>query len=358
MTVKYTKVNEQKLRAFSTKVLEKAGVPADDAAIAARLMVNTDLRGIASHGVAHLGPFYVKRIKEGFINLKPEIKTWSGAPSTAVMDGDQGFGFVVGYRAMQDAMARANATGIGAVTVRNTTHYGACSAYSLLPVKENMIGFSCTTGGRRAGAPGAVGPVIGMNAMSFAAPSGTEFPFCLDMATAVVAHGKVEIALRTGQLMPKGWAIDPEGKPITNPKEVASKGGSIVLLGETPELGIYKGFGLNIMVDILCSTLAGSLCLPELFSQPNSTGGCTHFCAAIKIAGFMPPEEFKKGMDRMIGVYHGLPKAKGVTRITIPGELEWELEKERRREGIPLDEEVIQSLKDLSKEYKVDYDLE
>ena len=357
MAVKYSKVNEQKLLAFSTKVLEKAGLPSEDAYIASRLMVNTDLRGIASHGVAHLGPFYVKRIKDGFINLKPDIKTWSGAPATAVMDGDRALGFVVGYHAMQDAITRANVTGIGAVTVRNTTHFGACSAYSLLAIKENMIGFSCTTGGRRAGAPGSVGPVIGMNAMSFAAPSGTEFPFCLDMATTMVAHGKVEIALRTGQALPKGWAIDTEGKPITNPKEVATKGGSMVLLGGTQELGIYKGFGLNIMVDVLCSTLAASLCLPELFSQPNSTGACTHFCAAIKIAGFIPPEEFKKGMDRMIAVYHGLPKAKGVTNITIPGELEWALEKERRKNGIPLDEEVMKSLKDLADEFKVDFDL-
>ena len=357
MTVKYTKVNEQKLVEFSTKVLKKAGIASDDAAIAARLMVNTDLRGIASHGVAHLGPFYVKRIKDGFINLKPDIKTWSGAPATAVMDGDRGLGFAVGYKAMKEAIARAKVTGIGAVTVRNTTHYGACSAYSLLAIKENMIGFSCTTGGRRAGAPGSVGPVIGMNAMSFAAPSGTEFPFCLDMATTMVAHGKVEIALRTGQALPKGWAIDTEGKPITNPKEVATKGGSMVLLGGTQELGIYKGFGLNIMVDVLCSTLAASLCLPELFSQPNNTGGCTHFCAAIKIAGFIPPKEFKKGMDRMIAVYHGLPKAKGVTNITIPGELEWALEKERRKNGIPLDEEVMKSLKDLADEFKVDFDL-
>ena len=357
MTVKYTKVNEQKLLTFSTKVLEKAGVPTDDAAITARLLVNTDLRGIASHGVAHLGPFYVKRIKDGFIKLKPDIKTWSGAPATAVMDGDQGLGFVVGYRAMQDAMARAKVTGIGAVTVRNTTHYGACSAYSLLAIKENMIGFSCTTGGLRAGVPGSVGPVIGMNAMSFAAPSGAEFPFCLDMATTVVAAGKVEIARGQDSLFQKAGQLTPKGNRLLTPKKYATKGGSILLLGGTPELGIYKGFGLNIMVDVLSSILAASVCLPEILSQPNSAGGCTHFCCAIKISGFLPPEEFKKGMDRMIEVYHGLPKAKGVTNITIPGELEWALEKERRKNGIPLDEEVIQSLKDLSNEFKVDYDL-
>ena len=131
----------------------------------------------------------------------------------------------------------------------------------------------------------------------------------------------------------------------------------MVLLGGTPELGIYKGFGLNIMVDIMSSILAGSVCLPELRSQPGNNSGCTHFCSAMKISGFLPPEEFKKGMDRMIEVYHGLPKAKGVTNITIPGELEWALEQERRKNGIPLDAEVIQSLKDLATEYKVDYDL-
>ena len=221
-------------------------------------MVNTDLRGIASHGVAHLGPAYIQGIKKGLVNSKPVIKIWSGAPATAVIDGDRGLGFVVGHRAMKEAMARAKLTGMGAVTVRNTTHFGACSAYSLLAVKENMIGFACTTGGRMAAAPGATGPVIGMNAMSFAAPSGKEFPFCLDMATTIAAHGKVEVALRTGQSLPKGWTIDPEGNPITDPKEDATKKGLWCCLGSTPELGIYKGFGLNIMVDILSSILAGS----------------------------------------------------------------------------------------------------
>ena len=357
MSAKYTLVEPQKLVYFSTKILEKVGIPSEDAVVTARLLVNTDLRGISSHGVAHLGPFYVARIKAGQINIRPEIKLWSGAPSNAVIDGDRGIGFVVGFRAMKEAMARANATGIGAVTVRNTTHYGACSAYSLLAVKEGMIGFSCTTGGRGAAAPGASGGVIGINAMSFAAPSGKEFPFCLDMSTTVVAHGKVEVASRTGQMLPIGWMIDPEGNPIIDPKEDSTSRGAMALLGGSPELGIYKGFGLNIMVDIMSSILASSVCLPELSRRSNIVGSCTNFFSAIKISGFLPLEEFRKGMDNMIEVYHNLPKAKGVKNITIPGELEWAMEQERGRNGIPLDEEVIQSLKDLSKEFKVDYDL-
>ena len=357
MTVKYTNVNPQKLIEFSTNILKKAGLPPEDAAVTANLLVNTDLRGIASHGVAHLGPLYVKGIKEGLINPKPDIKIYSGAPATAVMDGDRGLGFVVGNRGMQEAISRAKITGIGCVAVRNTTHFGACSAYSLLAIKNNMIGFSCTTGGRYAAAPGASGRVIGMNAMSFAAPSGKAFPFCLDMSTTMAAHGKVEVALRTGKMLPKGWTIDPEGNPITDPKEEASQNGAMVLLGGTPELGIYKGFGLNIMVDILSSILAASACLPEIRSQTSRKSECTHFFCAINISGFQPLGEFDERMDHMIEVYHSLPRAKGVTNITLPGELEWKLSEKRRKTGIPLDEEVIQSLKDLSTEFKLGYSL-
>jgi LDH2 family malate/lactate/ureidoglycolate dehydrogenase len=145
MPVKYTTVNPQKLVEFSTSVLEKAGISQEEAIVTANLLVNTDLRGIASHGVAHLGPAYVQGIKKGLVNSKPVIKIWSGAPATAVIDGDRGLGFVIGNQAMKEAMARAKFTGMGAVTVRNKTHFGACSAYSLLAVKENMVGFGCTT---------------------------------------------------------------------------------------------------------------------------------------------------------------------------------------------------------------------
>jgi LDH2 family malate/lactate/ureidoglycolate dehydrogenase len=145
MAVKQTIVEAQKLIRFSTEVLEKVGLSTDDAAVTANLLVNTDLRGIASHGVAHLGPLYVKGIKEGLINPKPDIKIYSGAPATAVMDGDRGLGFVVGNRGMQEAISRAKITGIGCVAVRNTTHFGACSAYSLLAVQNNMVGFASTT---------------------------------------------------------------------------------------------------------------------------------------------------------------------------------------------------------------------
>ncbi len=357
MAVGYTTVNPDKLVAFSTKVLKKMGVPAADAAVTTRLLVDTDFRGIESHGIAHLAPFYIKRMKDGLINPKPDIKTWSDSPSTAVMDGDNGLGFVVGHRAMQEAIIRARTVGAGFVSVRNSTHYGACSAYSLLAARENMLGFSCTTGGRGAVAPGGSGREIGINAMSVAIPSGKDFPFCLDMSTTIVAHGKIEIAQRLKKNVPAGWQVDPDGFPIINPQEELERKGAMVVLGQTTEMGAYKGFGLNVMIDIIASMFSSSPSICELGGMPNAQGKCTHFCGAIKISGFLPMEDFARNMEHMYQVYHNLPKAKGVQKITLAGEPEWAIEQDRRKNGIPLDDEVIASLKGLSKEFGVPYDL-
>jgi LDH2 family malate/lactate/ureidoglycolate dehydrogenase len=357
MAVGYTRVNPDKLFNFSNKVLEKMGVPAEEAAITSRLLVDTDFRGIESHGIAHLGPFYIKRMKDGLINPKPNIKTWSDSASNAVMDGDNGLGFVCGYRAMQEAITRARLVGAGFVSVRNTTHYGACSAYSLLAAKENMVGFSCTTGGRGAVAPGGSGREIGINAMSIAVPSGNNFPFCLDMSTTIVAHGKIEIAQRLKKNVPAGWQVDPDGFPIINPQEELERRGAMALLGSTPEMGVYKGFGLNVMIEILSSILSDSPTIVEIGGQPKSQGKCTHFCGAIKISGFLPMGDFARGMENMYKVYHNVPKAKGVERITLAGEPEWEIEQDRRKNGIPLDDEVIGGLKGLSNEFNIPYDL-
>ncbi len=356
MAVGYTRVNPDKLVAFSTKVLEKMGVPHEDAAVTSRLLVDTDFRGIESHGIAHLAPFYIKRMKEGLINPKPTINTWSEAAATAYMDGDNGLGFVVGYRAMQEAINRARVVGAGFVSVRNTTHYGACSAYSLLAAKENMIGFSCTTGGRGAVAPGGSGREIGINAMSFAAP-GKEYPFCLDMSTTIVAHGKIEIAQRLKKNVPAGWQVDPDGFPVTNPQEELERKGAMVLLGQTPEMGVYKGFGLNVMIEVLSSILSNSPTIVEIGGQPKSQGKCTAFFGAIKVGGFLPVEDYMRGMENMFNVYHNVPKMKGVEKITLAGEPEWAIEQDRRKNGVPLDDEVIAGLKGLSKEFGIPYDL-
>jgi L-2-hydroxycarboxylate dehydrogenase (NAD+) len=350
-------VDPGKLIRFSAKILQKAGVPEEDAERTARMLVATDLRGIDSHGVAHLGSLYIKRIKEGLINPKPHITMVSRAGATAVMDGDRGLGFVVGYHAMTEALKRARETGAGFVSVRNSTHCGAASTYAMLALPQNMIGIALTTGGRAMVVPGSVGRGAGINVISVAVPTRGDVPFVLDMATTVVAASKFEVALRSGQeTVPEGWAVDKTGKPLTDPKRYAAEGALPPLGGLLQETGTYKGFGLSVLVDILCSILGGSISISELLTQPDTALRANHFFGALKIDGFMPTDDFAKAMAGMVKVYHGLPKATGVERITLAGEIEHEIEMQRRR-GIPLDQQVIASLRELAKEFGVEYDL-
>ncbi len=357
MTTESGIFDAEKLINFAARSLQKMGVPEDDARITAKILVGTDLRGISSHGVAHLAPFYIRRIKEGYINVKPDIKVFSQATSTAIMDGDRGLGFVVGHRAMMEAIHRAETTGTGFVSVRNSTHFGAGAMYAMMALSYDMIGIALTTGGKSMVAPGGSGRGVCINVLSIAVQAMEEAPFVLDMATSVVAAGKLEIALRTGQSIPEGWAVDMEGRPITDPKKYYDAKGALLPLGGTPQMGSYKGFGLAVAVDILCSILSGSVASPQMVDEPNSVGRCNHFFGALRIDGFMRSVEFKKAMDGMIKMYRDLPKAVGVDRIYLAGEIEHELENQRRSHGIPLDSVVVASLQELAKELDIEYDL-
>jgi L-2-hydroxycarboxylate dehydrogenase (NAD+) len=344
-------VNAEKLTAFARQAFEKLGVPSEDALITARALVAADLRGIDSHGVAHLGPLYIKRIKDGAVNVKPQIKIISHAASTAVMDGDRGLGFVIGYKAMEEAIRRAESVGSGFVSVRNSTHYGAGAYYAMMALKQDMIGISLTQGGKGVVAPGSRGRGLGLNVISVAVPAKKEAPFVLDMATGVVANGKLEVAARNKRPIPEGWAVDMDNNPVT---EVAKATGGILPLGGSPQTGSFKGFALTVLVDILCSTLSGWPTVPEL-NQPYA-GQASHFFGAISIGGFQPVEEFKERMDAAIKAHHNLPKASGTDRIYLSGEIEQEIE-ERRRKGIPLHPEVIASLQGVARDLGISYDL-
>ena len=348
MVIKSGTVNHEKLANFSISALRKVGVPQEDAQITANLLVATDLRGIDSHGAARF-VLYIRGLKEGRINPKPQTKIYSRAPATAVMDGDKGLGFVVGYRAMMEAIRRAEATGAGFVTVRNSSHFGAGGNYSMMALSHDMIGISMTLGGIGMVAPGSRGRGVGINVISIAAPSKEGAPFVLDMATTVVASGKLEIAIREGKNIPEGWAVDDTGKPATDPKKYKEAQGALLPLGGRTETGAYKGFGLAVAVDILCSVLSGAMA--------NAKSMSNHFFGALRIDGFIPVEDFKTAMVEMAKAYRSLPKAPGVERITLAGEPEYEIEERRRREGIPLHPAVIASLQQIAKELDIEYDL-
>ena len=344
--------NSDKLEVFSSNVLQKLGVPADDAKITAKMLVDSDLRGVESHGVAHLSPFYVNWIKQEKVKIKPELKLTNNSSMSAIMDGDSGLGFVAGYHATLEAIERAKKFGAGFVSVKNSTHFGAAAYYSMMPLEHDMIGIAMTAGGRFMMAPGSNKRAGGLNPIAVAVPAYKRHPFVLDMSTSVVAYGKIEIAKRQGKTIPEGWAVDENSNFITDTPKINIgdnqwKGGMLPL-GGLPETGGFKGFGLAVLVDIFCTILSGA----ALDTDMN------HFFGAIRIDGFRPVKEFKQQMDQLIDSIESLPVLPGFEKIYAAGGLENEIMQERKKNGIPLDEEVIQSLKELSEELNITFDVD
>ena len=329
-------------------------MPPDDARLTARILLEADLRGIESHGMAHLVDFYVRRLQQRQINPQPNIRAISDAPSAATIDADNGLGFVAGHRAMELAIEKARATGTGWVAVSNSTHFGAGAYYAMMALERDMIGFSFSTGGRLMTPPGGRGRALGLNVLSVAAPAPRGYPYVLDMATSVVAHGKLEIAARRGEAIPEGWAVDLEGRAITDPSRFRPDG-LMLPLGGTAALGAYKGFGLALMVDILTGALSGFGTSAEIEAGRIAA----HCFGALRIDAFVPVEQYLERMGAMIDAVKRTPVAAGSSPVCIPGELEHALAGRRRAEGaIPLHASILAGYRAAAEEFGVPYDLE
>jgi L-2-hydroxycarboxylate dehydrogenase (NAD+) len=230
----------------------------------------------------------------------------------------------------------------------------------MMALPHNMIGLALTSTWPGVVAPDGTSPSVGTNPLAIAAPADKKPPFVLDMATSVVAAGKLEIARRQESSIPEGWAVDGEGKPLTNPDKTkyGLPTGGILPLGGRPETGGYKGFGLGVAIEILCSLLSGAgpnIFLSKLADNPGNP--FNHFFGAIRIDGFLPVNEFKRQMDIMTEAFEALPTVPGVKKVYLAGGPEAEIARERKANGIPLDKRVIQTLKDLSAELNIEYDL-
>jgi len=346
-------VRNDRLLAFAEALLVKLDVPAADARVTASLLLETDLRGIESHGMAHLVDFYARRLQRGEVNPRPSISITRETHSAATIDGDRGLGFVVGDRAMRLALEKARSTGSGWVSVGNSTHYGAGACYAMMALEENMIGFSFTTGGRLMTPPGGLGRSIGLNVISVAAPAPRGFPYVLDMATSVVAAGKLEIARRREQPIPAGWAIDAAGRPLTDPHGLHPDG-MLLPLGGSPATGAFKGFGLALLVDILTGALSGFGTSAEIEGGRHAA----HCFGALRIDAFVPLSAYLERVGAMIDAVKRTPRLEGVDEIRIPGELEHQLAEQRRRDGrVPLHHRVLEGFREAAAEFDVPFDL-
>jgi len=342
-------IMEPALRGFCEKVLVKLGVPTEDARITTDVLVVADLRGIDSHGVARLGR-YVAGLKEGSMKPTDQSRVIKETKATALIDGGQSLGQVVGKKGMDLAIKKARDTAVGVVAVRNSNHYGIAGYYSLMALEHNLIGISTTNAGPLVVPTFGRTSVLGTNPISLAAPAKKEKAFVLDMATSTVPRGKVEVYGRLGKPMPHGWAVDETGRSSTDPKRVLNAlanrlgGGLLPLGGEGEDLGGHKGYGLALMVDVLSGVLSGAatgLKVYEDEKRPN----VGHFFMALDPAAFRPLDEFRRDMDRLARELKDSSKAEGQDRIYIHGEKSFAKMEKHRKEGIPLDAKVVENLK-------------
>lgn len=350
----FVRIGADTMGACVAHAFECLQVPRNDAMIAADVLVRADLRGVESHGINSLFR-YVDGLRSGRINPSPQIATVRESPSTAVVDGDGGMGLVVGVRAMEMCMAKAEEEGLAVVAVRRSRHFGMASYYSLMCLPRDMIGLSLTNN-----AGTCVVPTFGRESMfstnpiSITAPACDEPPFELDMATSVIAGSKIPLALAKGEKIPFGCALDVKGQPTDDPK-LALDALKLLPLGGSRELGSHKGYGLAVAVDILTGVLAGGMYGNLAKRNPPADEklvvSSSHFFAALRIDLFRPADEFKAAMDDMLRALKGSEKATGHDRIYTPGEMEFETEQDRLKHGIPYHPVFVQRLRDLASEF-------
>lgn len=346
--------SEAQLRSFTEAVFLKMGCPPADADLAADVLLKSDLRGIDSHGVARLSG-YVRLWEKGRINASPNVRVVHETATTATVDGDAGLGLVVAPFAMKVAIEKARTYGSGWVSVKNSNHFGIAGYHSLMAVAEDMIGISMTNASPLVAPTYANERLLGTNPMCYAFPAGAYPPVVVDMATAAAANGKLEIAQRSGAAIPEGWVQDSSGQVSVDPHQL-KQGGSLLPLGSDKDHGSHKGYGLGATVDILSAVLSGANYGPWVppfvaFLEPsaNPVGeGIGHFFGAMRVDGFRPAEDFKAHMDNWISRFKNAETVDAAKQVVIPGEPEVAFEKERKINGIPLIDVVVEDLNKLA----------
>jgi LDH2 family malate/lactate/ureidoglycolate dehydrogenase len=326
------------LAAWAARVFERASVPAADAATAADVLVSANVRGVDTHGIVRL-PIYTRRLLSGAENPRPAIRVEREGPATALVDGDNGLGLVVAAWSMREAIRRATEQGAAVVTVRHSNHLGAAGYYAQMASKAGMIGISATNSAPAMAPWGGITTFLGTNPLAFAAPGGIEGGLVLDMATSQVAWGKVMLAARAGKSIPLSWATDQTGTPTDDP--------AVALKGMMLPLGGYKGYGLAMLVEVLCAMLSGANFGPGVakeIDQPYRSQQLGHCLIAVDVRRFMPLEQFQASMQQLVEQIHASELAPGSDRIRVPGEIELETAAIRSRDGVPLPDNVIADL--------------
>jgi LDH2 family malate/lactate/ureidoglycolate dehydrogenase len=343
------------LESFMTKCLIKSGVPHDDAAIVADVLITADKLGIDSHGINRLKPIYIDRIADGILNPQTKIDVIKQFGATAVLDANNGMGHVVSKKAMQMAIDMAKTAGIGMVAVRNSSHYGIAGYYGLMAEKENMIGITGTNARPSIAPTFGVENMLGTNPLTFVMPTDEDFPFFLDCATSVSQRGKFEYYEKHGKQLPEGWVINRDGKTMTDPQEVlkALVGGEAALTplgGIGEDGGGYKGYGYATVVEILSAALQSGQFLKALTGVQNGKKvpyRLGHFFIAVNVEAFTEVDEFKQITGEILRNLRQSDRMPGQDKIYTAGEKEHLTFLERSKNGVPVPPALIEEMKTL-----------
>jgi L-2-hydroxycarboxylate dehydrogenase (NAD+) len=342
------RISSRATKALIAEAFVAAGLPQADAAQCAELMTEADLTGADGHGIFRL-PQYVRRLKAGGFNKRPNITVSRTAPATAIVDGDNGMGHLVMSRAAVEAIAIAREAGIGWVGVRRSNHAGPAGLYAEMPAAAGMIGlYAAVANANHMATWGGADLLLGTNPLAIGVPTGDK-PLVFDMATSIVAYGTVKKYALRGLAMPEGWFVDAKsGAPITDP----AKSGDGLLL----PMGEYKGSGLALMIGLIAGVLNGAAFGRDVIdfnADDNSATNTGHCIAAIDIARFMPPHTFTREVDRHVRDLRASQRLPGVDAIRLPGDRRAACRDERARDGVPVPAPLLAQLDKLAAELQI-----
>jgi LDH2 family malate/lactate/ureidoglycolate dehydrogenase len=334
----------ESLKTFTKEVFVQVGLPPEDAETEAEVLIWANLRGVDSHGVLRI-PSYVQNVETGQMNPRPNIHIVKETPATLIIDADHAFGPVVTILAMKQVIQKAKAVGIGWGVIRNTTHQGAMGYYALMAAKEGMAGIAIVCSPPNMAPHGAKAAGVHNSPIAIAVPGKRHRPIILDMATSVVAGGKLQLAIDKGVSIPEGWALDTEGHPTTDPRLAK------ILL----PFGGPKGSGLALMFECLSSVMVDNPLLePTLLGKETVRRHRQNsIVVAIDISTFTTVERYQEHIDHLIDGLKALPKAEGVDEIFVPGEVEDRVYEERIQHGIPLPAGTVRNLQRIAKQLSI-----
>ncbi|MDE2572188.1 MAG: Ldh family oxidoreductase [bacterium] len=356
-TTEYRITSEAKLRSVITRTLEKVGVSKPDAETVADVLVAADLRGIESHGSARLETYYVNRIRKGSLQPNAVPQVVRETDTTLLLDAGNGLGHPAGKRAMEVVIEKARKHGSAFGAVRNSNHFGIAGYYAMMALPHDMIGIASTNSVRYGAPTFGRDIMLGTNPWAYAIPAANEPAFVLDFATTTVPRGKLEVYKRKEKALLPGWAIDKDGHPTTDP-DAAMAGALLPLGGFGTDLGGHKGYGLGLLVDIMCGVLSGGMFGNDLpLPGQEKQGAIGHFFGAFRVDGFRDAAAFKADMDRELRAFKDSAKAPGEPRVYVAGEIEHEKTLKHRAEGVPIHVKVWTALEKLTAELGIPFGL-